>query len=245
MPTLLEQLSTEKQEIARKIIVDLRALLPQVLEYERTLDEFKSRLMSVDSFDDFYATVRNAIEHGGEAHQLFLDNIKGMDNEIQNAIKEVYQTDEELTKIHEILHFNKALENTILGTKERLTLNEAYTDLTEDERVIADEFIVSLKKLQVMVVSLLSDKSNFQERLKHASSSAEIDQIESEVESYDAKLLEIYDNIVPFPEDEKIAGALIGFLEKNSHLRSDMHAFDFHEALVDDIMAARARLQAA
>jgi|GEM_PF-2084125 len=242
MPILLEQLSIEKREIAHKVIVDLRALMPQVLEYERTLDGFKSRLMSVDSFEDFYATVRNAMLQGKEPHQLFLKVIEGMDNEIYYAVQEVCQTDEELTKIHEILHFSKALENTILGTKERLTLNEAYTDLTEDERVIADQFIVGLKNLQAMVVSLSSDKSNFQERLKHASSSAEIDQIEGEIESYDAKVLEIYDNIVPFPEDEKVAGALIGFLEKNSHLRSDMHVFDFHEALVDDIMAARAQV---
>jgi hypothetical protein len=242
MPTLIEQLSIEKREIAHRVIVDLRATMPQVLEYERTLNEIKSRLISVDSFEDFYATVRHAMLQGKEPHQLYLNVIEGMDNEIYYAVQEICQTDEELTKIHEILHFGQALENTILGTKERLTLREAYTDLTEDERVIADKFIVSLKKVQEMVVSLTSDKIAFQERLKHVSSSAEIDQIEVEIENYDAKILELYDNIVPFPEDENIAGALIGFLEKNSHLRNGMQVFDFHEALVDDIMAARAQV---
>ena len=54
-------------------------------------------------------------------------------------------------------------------------------------------------------------------------------------------MLVAYDALVPFPQDEIVAGALIEFLEENPHIAEIMETFNFHESLMDDILAARAK----
>ncbi len=241
MPTLLQQLSTQEQEVARTIMTNLRTSLPKAMECINVLEQYKQQLALSESFAVFHSIVRKAITHGREPFQVYLRATDGMNEAIFNAIEEHIKHDVELTKIKNALHFNSFLANDIIAAKERLSMQSLYSKVSDRGREIADAFIQSIKGLQTIKSELLSDGEDFKVRLEKITSSEELDSIETEIEQYNQRMLVAYDALVPFPQDEIVAGALIEFLEENPHIAEIMETFNFHESLMDDILAARAK----
>ena len=242
MPTLFENLSNKKQKIAEKIIANLYTLTPTSVECRNILEQYQQQLLLADSFLVFHDIVRAAMSEGRVPYQIYLQATNEMDKDIFDAIEELIKNDSELTIIKKSLHFSSFLENDIIAAKERLSLQSLYSKLSDEDRPVAEKFIQSLKALQTMASALLSDKERFKERLNHAESFHEVAEIEAEIEDHSQRGLAAYEALVPFPDKESVAGALIEFLEKNAHITEVMDPFNFHESLMDDIMASRAKI---
>lgn len=133
-------------------------------------------------------------------------------------------------------------EDSIIATEERLSEEAVYSKFTDNKLEMANRFINSIKTLRPVVEEINAQKESFKLRLAGSESVEDVDILEMQIEERDKVISSIYEQLVIFPDDEEVAGALVEFLEKNPHLRALMAAFKFHESLFDDILGARAKL---
>lgn len=242
MPTLMETLNQDKQNIARKIIHNLLALETQALAYSEDINGFKARLSASISVEDFFAVVQQIIAKGREVYATLLLATNGMDDEISKAIDEYISNDDKLIGVMDALHFNASLSDSIIVTKERLSEHSLLSGLPAAQKAIVEKFINRVKELKIFADLLVSQKKVFIQRLSNTISLSELDDIEEEIEEQDKVIQSLYADTVTYPEDESTAGALIKYLETNQQILAIMKTFNFYESLADDILAARAKI---
>lgn len=115
-------------------------------------------------------------------------------------------------------------------------------NLTDTQKNEVRSFIKSLKELEILSETLMSQEEKLKERLSQADSADVIDMIEAEILEKNNLMEGSLNRLISYPQDEAVAGALVNFLQMNERLLNIMQSFDIHASLEDDLSNARAAL---
>lgn len=223
---------------AQLLLKNLDSTDKDIKIYDEKLTLLSSRLDDSDAISDFFAVVEDIIKVDVEIDRFLLTE-KGINKKLKDYIMIEIKDKSEFQPFYNILNFNKIISEKILQNKERLSLSFIKTKLSEDDYQIAEKFINSIQALKPFAKLMEEKKNQFIERLSTAVSIAEVDEIEQQIDKQGTELLNAYQTLINFPDDENIAGYVIKYLETNDHIRSIMQSFDFAESLTDDILSAK------
>lgn len=135
-----------------------------------------------------------------------------------------------------------ALER-ISEKKETISLEGTLKNLSEPQKNEARNFIKSLRELYFVAETLMSQEEAFKKRLSEADSLEVIEQLETEILQKNAIIEGALSRLVPYPQDEAVAGVLVRFLQTHDSLLTLMQSFDLYASLEEDLANARAALK--
>jgi hypothetical protein len=227
---------------AQLILQNLDSVQLDIENYNEKLVFLGEKLDNVHSFSDFFEVVNDIIKAEAALDKFLLKEMKGLNKNVKDIIIRDIKDKNEFQSFTNILSFNQIITDKILKNKERLSIERLEEQLPEKKYKIAKKFIHSITVLKPLSQLIEKQKNQFKTLLDSASSMAQISDIEKQIDDQDRDYLEAYQTLINFPTDEKIAGAIIKFLETNQHIKAIMKSFDFAESLVDDVLNARARV---
>ncbi|KTD45819.1 hypothetical protein Lrub_2616 [Legionella rubrilucens] len=235
----------DQQTTLTAIISALKQLRPQILLFKESMQDFKKRLETVSDEAELTTLVQGIDQREKELNQLLRRAAAGMDKALFDAIQQQCQNDSELKEIMEVFNADNSLTNLITTTRERLGEQTLYNQLNGDELQMAKDFMQRLKQLSSVAQLLNAQKELFRQRLKEADDAQAIDEIENDILAQHEGITKVYNAIIFYPDNERVAQALVDYFETNPQLLALVKAFHFYDSLAQDLADAKTRIKRA
>ncbi|KTD62943.1 hypothetical protein Lsan_1603 [Legionella santicrucis] len=227
---------------AELILQNLDSVQLDIEKYNKELFLLGEKLDKVNSFPEFFKIVDDVIKTESELDKFLIKEMKGLNQNIRNILIQDIKDKSEFQSFINVLSFNQIITDKILKNKERLSLHLLKEQLPEPKYNLAKNFIHSITVLKPITELIEKQKAHFKTALDSADSMDQVNEIERQIDVQDSDLLEAYQTLINFPEDEQTAEAVINFLEKNQQIKNLMESFDFAESLIDDVLNAKTRV---
>ncbi|KTD53217.1 hypothetical protein Lsan_3627 [Legionella santicrucis] len=199
------------------------------------LDVLQKELYSAKTKTEFDSVAKKLITQGKDAYQFLSTLAAGKEQEARLALIYGSKYVGQLSKY-------MGVKKSILEKNESAALEETLKNLTDTQKNEVRSFIKSLKELEILSETLMSQEEKLKERLSQADSADVIDMIEAEILEKNNLMEGSLNRLISYPQDEAVAGALVNFLQMNERLLNIMQSFDIHASLEDDLSNARAAL---
>lgn len=233
---------TEYKQRAQLILQNIDAVQSDIEKFNKELRFLGEKLDKTSSFSEFFNVVDEFIKAEAKLDQFLLKEMKGLNKNVKDIIMIDVKDKTEFQAFANILSFNQIITDKILKNKERLSLELIKEQLTNAEYYRAKEFLHSITVLKPISALIEKEKTHFRTLLEFAQSMEQINELEKQIDEQDRDFLKAYQALIQFPKNEKTAGAVIEFLEKNHHVKAMMESFDFAESLEDDVLNAKVRI---
>ncbi|VEB33856.1 Uncharacterised protein [Legionella sainthelensi] len=227
---------------AELILQNLDSVQLDIEKYNKELFQLGEKLDKVNSFPEFFKVVNDIIKTESELDKFLIKEMKGLNQNIKNILIQDIKDKSEFQSLTNVLSFNEIITDKILKNKERLSFYLLKEELPEAKYNLAKKFIHSIAVLKPITELIEKQKTHLKAVLDSADSMEQINEIERQIDAQDRDLLEAYQALINFPEDDQTAEAVIKFLEKNQHLKNLMESFDFAESLMDDVLNAKTKI---
>lgn len=227
---------------AQLILQNLNNVQLDIEKYNKELFLLGEKLDKVNSFPEFFKIVNDIIKTESELDKFLIKEMKGLNQNIKNILLQDMKDKSEFQSFTNVLNFNQIITDKILKNKERLSLYLLKEELPEPKYNLAKKFIHSITVLKPITELIEKQKIHFKTELDSADSMEQVNEIERQIDAQDRDLLEAYQTLINFPEDEQTAESVIKFLEKNQHFKTILESFDFAESLMDDVLNAKVRV---
>ncbi|PUT41959.1 hypothetical protein DIZ81_02360 [Legionella taurinensis] len=235
----------DQQTTLTTIISALKQLRPQIMLFKESMQDFKKQLETVSEEDELTTLVQGIDQREKELNQLLQKAASGMDKTLFDAICQQCESDSELTEIMAVFHADNSLANLITTTRERLGEQTLYAKLSGDELQMAKDFMQRLKQLSSVAQLLDAQKELFRQRLKEAEDTQTVDEIENDILAQHEGITKVYNAIIFYPDNERVAQALVEYFETNPQRLALVQAFHFYDSLIQDLADAKTRLKRA
>jgi len=242
MLKLMENLAVEKKSALLNIFKKLEGLDVEVSKFNQQIKSYTKLLNDAKTKENFFEVIDNISRTSREANAIFSREIIGMDDDMRSVFKELSKTNQNIANMFNAVYFSDALNEPIIATKERLTEQSLYRKLSGKKLEMAKDFIDSIRSLKPIIGQIDAQKESFIAALENSTTADEVNFLENAIEERNKVFDGVYKKLTHFPEDEVVSGAVIQFLNTNTHFLASMEKFNFYESLVDNIMKARARV---
>ncbi len=226
----------DKKTMANRIQQNFITADEEAKSFCTKLDVLQRELCSAKTKTEFDNVAKKLISQGKEAHQFLSKLATGKEQETRLALMYGSKYVGQLSKYIDITR------NNTLDQNDSAALEEALKNLADAQKNEARGFIRSLKELEILSETLMSQEEKFKDRLSQADSADVIDMIEAEILKKNNIIEGSLNRLISYPQDEAVAGALVNFLQKNERLLNIMQSFDIYASLEDDLSNARTAL---
>lgn len=227
----------DKRTMANCILQDFNTAEEVAKSFCNKLDVLQKELCSAKTKTEFDNVAKELITQGKEAHQFLSTLMPGKEQEARLALMYGSKYVGQLSK-----STSGSSKKSALDKAESDALEEFLKNLNEAQKSEARSFIKSLKELEILSETLMSQEEKFKERLRQADSADVIDRVEAEILEKNNILEGSLNRLISYPQDETVAGALVNFLQVNERLLNIMQSFDIYASLEEDLSNARAEL---
>lgn len=238
-------MSNDQQTTLTAIISALKQLKPQIMLFKESMQDFKKRLETVSDESELTTLVQGIDQREKELNQSLHKAAAGMDKALFDAICQQCQSDSDLNEIMAVFHADNSLAHLVTTTRERLGEQTLYAKLSGDELQMAKDFMQRLKQLSSVAQLLDAQKELFRQRLKGAEDAQTVDEIENDMLAQHEGITKVYNAIIFYPDNERVAQALVDYFETNPQLLAVVKAFEFFDSLAQDLANAKTRLKRA
>ncbi|QLZ70041.1 hypothetical protein FOLKNPGA_02845 [Legionella sp. PC1000] len=236
------KLFQEKKRNAQRVIDGFTDAKTKVDTFCNTLNMLQDKLYAANTKEEFDGVVQLTINEEKNVHRFLLELTNGTDEETISKVK-AYMVDlPNFKNAMTLLNYTEIATKNIIDKKERLSLQEALSNLTIKQQTELLVFINKLKELKPIAELLINQQKLFKERLHEAPSLDVVDEIEDEVQNRNRLLKGALERLLPYPEDDMVSGEIIKILKRNRHFLTILESFDFHESLMEEILNARATI---
>ncbi|KTC92667.1 hypothetical protein [Legionella cincinnatiensis] len=226
----------DKKIRANSIALNFITAEEEAKSFCKKLDVLQKDLCSAKTQTEFDSVAKKLITQGKEVHQFLSTLAAGKEQETKLALTYGSKYVGKLSKYIDVVTESVSEKN------ESVALEEILKNLADTQKNEVRNFIKSLKELQPVSETLMSQEEKFKERLSQADSSDVVDMIEAEILAKNNIIEGSLNRLISYPQDEAVAGALVNFLQRNERLLNIMQSFDIYASLEDDLSNARAAL---
>ncbi|MGL5742282.1 MAG: hypothetical protein ACRCXC_06895 [Legionella sp.] len=230
--------------MASQIITNLEASEPRIKSLCDNLNVLEYELSSVNSGVAFDVTVEKLIDEIKTVHRFLSSLTNNAEQEVMSKVMAQIATEDNYKNAVRLFNYMTSATKSIHEAKERLSLNEVLVNLDESQRLEAMNYINALKELKPIADLLGKHVLLCRELLAQVNSEEELNVLEARIKNRGFEIENAFKQLMRYPQDEVVAEKLIEFLKINPHLIDIAQYSDIYEFLMDDILAARARLVA-
>ncbi len=221
------------------LVKELNKKTHEAKDLQVKLMHLLNKLPSVQTKMEFDALVDDIMDNKAQVKKLLGDDVMDLDEQLKDTLDTAIRNHSNLSFFSPLIHIEKTISQSILSAKERISLIELEKSLPEGLATTCKAVITKIKALATLAQLLKLKSDGYKQDLHQADSFETINDIEHEISNLSDQLSSFLNEYINYPEDEQAAGALINYLNTNPHIRRILQSFDFHEALNDDILAAR------
>lgn len=226
----------DKKTVANRIHQNFITAEEEAKSFCNKLDVLQKELCSAKTKTEFDNVAKKLIHQAKEAHQFLSTLTARKEQETRLAL--IYGS----KYVVQLLKYIDIAKNNTLDKNDSAALEETLKNLADVQKNEARSFIKSLKELEILSETLMSQEEKFKERLSQADSADVIDRIEAEILKKNNIIEGSLNRLISYPQDEAVAGALVNFLQENERLLNIMQSFDIYASLEDELANARAAL---
>lgn len=233
------RLFQDNKEHTNRVVEKFAAAESKAGDLCQTLAALQDELYVVQTKEQFDGVVQKLIDQGKIVHHFLLELMSGVDKEVMPKVMAHLTSQPNFEHIRTLLNYTELAAKSIVAKKELLSVQESLTDLTDEQSEALLLFITKLKELKPITELLMMQEEAFKKRLGAASSLDEVDEIEAQIQKKNQLIEGALERLIPYPQDEVVAGQIIKLMQTNSHLLAILQSFDLHESLMNDILHAR------